>query len=337
MKNLKLRTKLLLGFGITVLILLFIGIRQYMVLNELEDKRNDLTKSNEWADAIMEAKYAVKSDMQLLMEVLQTNSEQELNAYWSEHLGFVESYDTDMKNLINLSADNSWGHEFAGTKAKIDKIAAELDEKHNTLLVPAFEEVKSIKKQLIENSDNASSERILAKLEELDNTLDNAGNEIIKSLETHEEEIMTVVENAIAASSSLSAKAINETILLCLAGLIFAIVITVIITRGITMQLGGEPGEVAEIAKKLSNGDLTFDMKKYGERIGVMNDILDMVYKLKEIVAGIRQGAENIAAASQQLSSGSQQLSQGATEQASSAEEISSSMEEMTSDRKSVV
>ena len=103
MKNLKLRTKLLLGFGITVLILLFIGIRQYMVLNELEDKRNDLTKSNEWADAIMEAKYAVKSDMQLLMEVLQTNSEQELNAYWSEHLGFVESYDTDMKNLINLS------------------------------------------------------------------------------------------------------------------------------------------------------------------------------------------------------------------------------------------
>ncbi len=54
-----------------------------------------------------------------------------------------------------------------------------------------------------------------------------------------------------------------------------------------------------------------------------------MQEKLKEVIASVMLGSDNIAAASLQMSSGSQQVSQGASEQASSAEEVSSSMEEM--------
>jgi methyl-accepting chemotaxis protein len=112
--------------------------------------------------------------------------------------------------------------------------------------------------------------------------------------------------------------------------IILGVIIAIVLTKGITRRLGGEPYEVEVIANKIANGDLMIDFGNE-KRIGVMHDIQLMVEKLKEIVKGITDGAENIAAASQEISSASQQMSQGANEQASSSEEVSSSMEEIGS------
>lgn len=88
--------------------------------------------------------------------------------------------------------------------------------------------------------------------------------------------------------------------------------------------------ESANLAKKVSEGDLTINVNKKPE--GELETALrNMVLKLRDIVSGIMVGADNIASASQQMNSASQQMSAGATEQAASAEEVSSSMEEMAS------
>lgn len=112
--------------------------------------------------------------------------------------------------------------------------------------------------------------------------------------------------------------------------IILGVVVAIVLTRGITKRLGGEPYEVELIANKIARGDLTINFGN-DKRIGVMHDIQFMVEKLKDIVRGITDGVENIAAASQEISSASQQMSQGANEQASSSEEVSSSMEEIAS------
>ncbi|MGO9373363.1 MAG: methyl-accepting chemotaxis protein [Syntrophobacteraceae bacterium] len=52
---------------------------------------------------------------------------------------------------------------------------------------------------------------------------------------------------------------------------------------------------------------------------------------LKEAIAGLGEGADQVAAASGQVSSASQELAEGASEQAASIEETSSSLEEMAS------
>ena len=84
------------------------------------------------------------------------------------------------------------------------------------------------------------------------------------------------------------------------------------------------------LVKKVAGGDLTIDTARPPE--GELETALrDMVVKLRDIVNGIMAGAANIAIASQQMNSASQQMSSGATEQAASAEEVSSSMEEMAS------
>ncbi|MCE5229431.1 methyl-accepting chemotaxis protein, partial [bacterium] len=52
---------------------------------------------------------------------------------------------------------------------------------------------------------------------------------------------------------------------------------------------------------------------------------------INKVIAGLTQGAEQIASASGQVAQSSQQMAEGASEQASSLEEVSSSLEEMAS------
>ncbi|MBI5586517.1 MAG: MCP four helix bundle domain-containing protein [Deltaproteobacteria bacterium] len=53
--------------------------------------------------------------------------------------------------------------------------------------------------------------------------------------------------------------------------------------------------------------------------------------RLKKVIAGLREGADQVASAAGQVSSASQSLAEGASEQAAGLEETSSSMEEMSS------
>lgn len=117
-----------------------------------------------------------------------------------------------------------------------------------------------------------------------------------------------------------------------LIALLFSIFIALIVTR----YLNGMIGKSVLLARTYASGDLTVkvpeeDLKIKDELGDLARAMVEMGQKTKEIIAGIMQGADNVAIASVEISSTTQQLSQGASEQASAAEEVSSSMEEMLS------
>ncbi|TLX78307.1 methyl-accepting chemotaxis protein [Labilibacter sediminis] len=114
-------------------------------------------------------------------------------------------------------------------------------------------------------------------------------------------------------------------------GLVASVLIGLYITVQIVRQLGGEPAEVAEIANKISKGELSISIKDSEKRVGAMQSLLAMLAKLKATISEVSTGASNVASASLQMSGSSEQLSQGATEQASSIEEVSSTMEQISS------
>jgi methyl-accepting chemotaxis protein len=121
----------------------------------------------------------------------------------------------------------------------------------------------------------------------------------------------------------------NQILIIAVIVGIIIVVVSIIFARSIANPIN----KGVKFAKRLAQGDLTatVDVDQKDE-IGVLaQSLTNMKDKLKEVVANIQNGADNIAAASQQTSSSSQQMSQGSSEQASSAEEVSSSMEEMTS------
>jgi methyl-accepting chemotaxis protein len=81
----------------------------------------------------------------------------------------------------------------------------------------------------------------------------------------------------------------------------------------------------------VSEGDLTVkvDSTSKDEIGSALSSLQNMITKLKEVIGGVMNAADQITTASTEMNQSSQQMSEGSTEQASSAEEVSSSMEEM--------
>ena len=89
--------------------------------------------------------------------------------------------------------------------------------------------------------------------------------------------------------------------------------------------------ETVKCLKKISNGDLTAQMKgEYAGDHAIMKDSLNnTINSLREILSHVLTATDQVVSGATQISDASQSLSQGATEQASSVEEITSTMTEL--------
>jgi len=114
----------------------------------------------------------------------------------------------------------------------------------------------------------------------------------------------------------------------------FILIITVIsflvINSKILKQVGGEPAEVMDITKRVSEGDLKIGFKE-GLNTGILGSMQNMVEKLKSIVGEVRSAAETVTNASVEVNSTATSMSNSSNDQAANVEEISSSLEEIAS------
>jgi methyl-accepting chemotaxis protein len=103
-----------------------------------------------------------------------------------------------------------------------------------------------------------------------------------------------------------------------------------LVTRSVTRQLGGEPEYAAEVARRVSEGDLTVAIAATGRNDSILSAMGIMVERLALVVGDVRRSAAGLSAASDQVSGTAQSLSQGTSEQAASVEETTSSLEQMS-------
>jgi len=104
-----------------------------------------------------------------------------------------------------------------------------------------------------------------------------------------------------------------------------------LVTRSITGQLGGEPGEAAALAQAVAAGDLTVHVElKSGDSTSMMAHLSQMQSSLARLVSNVRHGSEGVSNASAEIASGNNDLSARTEEQASSLEETAASMEELS-------
>jgi methyl-accepting chemotaxis protein len=136
-------------------------------------------------------------------------------------------------------------------------------------------------------------------------------------------------------SGKTSAKDVRTMIVLILSlsalAMLIAIGISVWITKRLTRQLGGEPHFIADIAKKISEGDLTIKFESNGKELtGVYAAMKEMAERLKKVLADTKTAADNLASASHELSASSEQMSRGVTEQAGRANQIAAASNQMS-------
>ena len=114
--------------------------------------------------------------------------------------------------------------------------------------------------------------------------------------------------------------------------LITSIIAALLITRGVTRQLGCEPAEAAMIAGQIADGNLAVDIAvRAGDQHSLLFAMRTMRDSLALIVKQVHDSTGTIASAASQIASGNLDLSSRTEQQASTLEETASSMEELTS------
>ncbi len=106
--------------------------------------------------------------------------------------------------------------------------------------------------------------------------------------------------------------------------------LALLVVRGIARELGGEPSEVAAMARSVADSDLSAPIVvRDGDSISVVAAMARMQASLSGIVRTVRGNAESVATASAQIAHGNQDLSQRTEEQASALEQTAATMHEL--------
>lgn len=146
------------------------------------------------------------------------------------------------------------------------------------------------------------------------------------------------VSDAQSASASAlgSSKSIEHTMMIggALAAVIAAAFASLIV-RGLLLQLGGEPKVAAKLAQRVSEGDLSFQIRvAAGDTSSILAQLKGMQSSLVQVVRAVREESEGVATASSEISQGNHDLSARTESQASALEQTAASMEELTSNVK---
>jgi methyl-accepting chemotaxis protein len=350
MKNWKIGTRIATGFAVITAIALLLGVFAYSKLNTIDEKASQI------AEKTMPSMY--------LVQQIQLAAEQQ----YGDALAHVGTTSRDEMNQLEAAIRDSRAAN-AARRSEYQKLLTtdrartlfEITGAARTAYVAALDGAVKLsgagtpeaKKRAAEIIDQQAKPAYKKYIEEASNLAaycksasDSDSKDIQNSLATARTGV--VVSLAIA--------------------LLFAIGISVFIVRSITRPLGtavelvnhvaegdlshnveatstDELGTMlkamntmvqnlqaaAQVAVKISEGDLTVQAQALSERDVLGQALITMLNNLRTTVTEVASAATNVATGSEQMSSTAQQLSQGATEQASSAEESTSSMEEMAS------
>ncbi len=111
---------------------------------------------------------------------------------------------------------------------------------------------------------------------------------------------------------------------------VVAVVAGLAITRRLTKSLGGEPGELRQIAEQVASGDLSPIERKTAVPAGsVMASLTSMHTTLGSIVGDVRQASDSISTGTNEIAMGNADLSRRTEMQASALEETASAMEQL--------
>ncbi len=310
-KHMKVGTKLGLGFGLVLVLLLAISALGVVNMSTIHAKLDRVVNEN-----------AVKSDLvgqmsesvHIVARVSRTVVLLDNDAAIANEMNKV----TAARNAYNQARDKLAAMPATATGVAIRERIAGLQNQARELNNKVFELART-------HQDGAATDLLMKQAGPVTQNWQDAMDEYAA---------LQRATNQADAQAAATAYARARTVMLALSALAIAIgvVAAVLIARNLLRQLGGEPGYAADIAGRIAAGDLTVVVDTRDDDNHSMLHAMKMMRDaLSAIVTEVRTGTQTIAAASTQIAAGNQDLSARTEQQASALEETASSMEELTS------
>ncbi|MGB9110967.1 MAG: CHASE3 domain-containing protein, partial [Telluria sp.] len=309
LSDLKIATRLHLGFGVIVLLLVWLVTQSYVNFARL-GSANDMNIHTYQVLAEVDAALAALVDIETGERGFAlTGKDASLEPYNAGKDAFRQHQDAARK----LTADNPRQQD------RLQRLGAEQQKWLDGAIDPTIKLRRA-------TQDAEMAPVVAAEQEGKGKQSMDAMRKLVADIKADEAALM--VERAKSAASlsvTMSRTLIGGGILAVLLG----VTVALWLARNITAPLGYAVG----LAKRVAEGDLTaqVDVRSKDETGQLMAALKDMNSSLLDIVTRVRSGTEAIATASSEINSGNQDLSSRTEQQASSLEETASSMEELTS------
>ena len=306
--NLKIAAKLMVSFGLVLLLTLVLGVSNILSMDKVNQASNDLAEN--WMPSV-QAAMELRADMgdfrRWQLSHLLTDDPAGMANYekrLDETLAAMKTHGEHYRQLINSAEEKTLFEEYL--RAWDGFMAL-----HGKILALSRANSKQEARELI----TGPSAALLARLIEQSNQLVklNAGGGAHASAE--------------ATATFHRARLIS--IGLLAANIILGMALAMWVARVVARPLE----QAVALARDVADGDLTHDINACTscETGALMQALQDMTLKLRALVSQVRHGTDTIATASSEIARGNQDLSARTEEQASSLEETASSMEQLTS------
>ena len=306
----KVKTSLILGFSIVLLLLVFIAGISIKNMNDLNININDIVNDKfpktEWTNNMSSNINVIARAMR---NTLILKDENKIN----QELGRIK----DARKTIKENLDQLEAHiQSPEGKALFQNII-------DARIIYVASQEQFI--QLVTDHKQAeATDYLLIEVRGLQTAYMNA----IDKLTEHQVKLM---KQSGKNADILVKNALFMTLIVTAIALIMGIVTTYLIIRTLMRQLGSEPAYAADSVTKMANGDLGLDIALMeGDQSSLLYTLRNMRDQLSDIVQQVRSNSDVLGSASQQISATAQSISQSTTEQASGVEQITSSIEELS-------
>jgi methyl-accepting chemotaxis protein len=312
LKNMKIASRLMLGFGLVLALLLVVAGTGYWGMDSSEQQ----TVSMLHGDAqISQLAALIKADT---LELRRAEKDTFLNV---DDARIREAYVATWKK---------WREQIKNHLTEIDKKNLTSDDK---------ETIKKMEENALTYENGYT--KVLALIEDGKVKTPQGCNEAIGEFKTPihslEQEATDLSDAHFQIMSGMdqvlmgfARRTTFQMLFIVIIAAIIAITVAQVVARSVSRPVETMTNHMAEMAS--GGGDLTKRIvvkstDEVGQMSASLNSFLD---KLEKIIIEVKGGAASISSAAQQVSSSASSLSQGTSEQAASVEETTSSLEEMS-------
>ncbi len=310
LRDAKVSSQLLTGFGIVIALLVIISAFAIFNIRGIFNNSKDALSENHMLEELL---YKKVDHLEWLGTVYQSVSRGRQSDVQTDHTK------CDLGKWYYGEGRKDLEHKHPELKAELASLEEPLINLHESVI-----KMNSI----LAANGQAGTEAALKVLE--DETLPS-----LNSIKTGIDTMNSALRRGIEERESKMMSSINRTqifvIIMGLAAIGIGVFFARTIIRGIMRQLGGEPKQVIDAATRIADGDLSVQVSADERYTGsALHAMSRMIESLRKLVADIVNASQNLSQAVSEISSGNQNLSQRTSEQASSLEEIASTIEEAT-------
>ncbi|KNZ68059.1 chemotaxis protein [Massilia sp. WF1] len=309
LSDLKIATRLHLGFGVVLALLIWLVSQSYFNFARLGDANGMNLHTYQVLGEVDAALAALVDTETGERGFALTGKDASLEPYKAGKEAFRQHLEAARK----LTADNPRQQE------RLQKLGAEQQKWLDSAIEPTI--------QLRRSAQDADMAAVVAAEQEGKGKQGmDTMRKLVADIKAEESGLMEERSQAAAALSATMSRTL-------IGGGLIAVVLGVAVAIWLARNITAPLGYAVRIARQVAEGDLTarVDVRSKDETGQLMTALKEMNTSLLDIVTRVRAGTDTIATASTEINAGNQDLSSRTEQQAGSLEETASSMEELTS------